>query len=57
MSLYDDFRNNPFINSIAALEKWTVSTKDKVPIDIKLFMYQGRICGATHNDELSLASL
>ena len=56
-SSYQTFRNNTFIDSIAHKEKWTVSTNKKVPIDMYMFMYRNVICGAIHNNDLSLVSL
>lgn len=56
-SNYPTFRNNTFIDSIAHKEKWTVSTNKKVPIDMYLFIYRDVICGAIHNNDLSLVSL
>lgn len=51
------FRNDTFIATIANTKKWTVSTNQKVPIDMHLLITQGRISGALFNDETSLVSL
>lgn len=55
--IYYSFRNNPFIASIAANERWTVSTSQKMPIDMYTFINKGIISGAVYNNELSLVSL
>lgn len=57
MDQYDAFRTNPFISGIAAKERWTVSTADKVPIDMYALEYKGIVAGAKFNNELSLATL
>lgn len=54
---YEKFSNHPFIQSIAQNEKWTISTKDKMPIDMYELMYNKRIRGAQYSDNLSLTSL
>lgn len=54
---YTQFIQNPFIRTIAGTEKWTVSTKDKMPIDIKDLAYRNRLHGATFNNEISLGTL
>ena len=55
--IYDSFRNNDFISSIAANERWTVSTAQKMPIDMYIFINRGIVSGAIYNNELSLVSL
>ena len=55
--IYDSFRNNDFISSIAANERWTVSTSQKMPIDMYIFINRGIVSGAIYNNELSLVSL
>ena len=54
---YQAFRNHPFISSIADIKKWTVSTKDKMPIDMHTLIEKHRIAGAVFNNEQSLVSL
>lgn len=54
---YDGFRKDPFISTIASTKKWTVSTKDKMPIDMYELKYRGRVKGALYNNDLSLTSL
>ena len=54
---YAAFRSNPFISSIAGTKKWTVSTNQKVPIDIFKLKYRGVIAGAVYNSEPSLTTL
>ena len=55
--IYYSFRNNPFIASIADNERWTVSTSQKMPIDMYTFINKGIISGAVYNNELSLVTL
>lgn len=57
MSNQNDFCSHPFILFIAPNKKWTVSTKDKVPLDMFMWKYHGRICGAKFHDDASLVSL
>lgn len=54
---YEQFSNHPFIKQIANNEKWTISTKDKIPVDMYILMYRHYIAGAKYNDNLSLVSL
>ena len=54
---YENFSRHPFIQSIANTEKWTISTNTKMPIDMCELMYNHRILGAIHKDELSLVTL
>lgn len=42
----DYFINNPFIQTIADNERWTISTKKKMPIDMNCLRKEGRIVGA-----------
>ena len=54
---FDDFYNHPFIKSITDNEKWTVSDKDKKPIDMFAYKYRQQITGALFTDNKSLVSL
>ena len=42
---FPDFYNNEFIKTIAQNEKWTVSDKDKCPIDMHAFIHEQKIWG------------
>ena len=44
---FPEFYDNPFINSIRENPKWTVSDKDKRPIDMWVLVNEQRICGAS----------
>lgn len=57
MADYAAFRNNPTIDSLASKSKWTVSTKNKMPIDMYDLQYKGKISGAQFTNELSLVTL
>lgn len=46
---FPDFYNNPFIQKIAKNEKWTVSDKDKRPIDMHALIYEEKIWGLAYN--------
>ena len=54
---YIDFYNNKFIHSIAFNERWTISTKEKIPVDMKKIKYDGIVVGAKYTDERCLMSL
>ena len=41
------FRSHPFVSSIAGEKKWTVSTSDKMPIDMNYLKEYQRVIGAT----------
>lgn len=43
---FKDFRNHPFISSIASKERWTVSDNHKMPIDMYALLHEGKIAGA-----------
>ena len=57
----DFFASQPFIQTIAGNQKWTVSTKTKMPIDMARFMQENIIVGASFAGEnqplVSLPSL
>lgn len=55
--VFDDFYNNPVICAIADNERWTVSDKNKKPIDMFSFEYRNQIHGALFTNELSLVTL
>ena len=55
--IYQSFRNNPFVASIASNERWTVSTAQKMPIDMYTLINKGVVSGAIYNNELSLVTL
>ena len=44
---FPEFYNNPIIQSIAPVEKWTVSDKTKRPIDMKALIERQEIWGAS----------
>lgn len=46
---YPEFYNNSFIKAIAENEKWTISDKDKRPIDMKAFLEEGKVWGMSFN--------
>ena len=43
---FPDFYSNPFIKQISANEKWTVSDKDKRPIDMRALIDKRKVWGA-----------
>lgn len=51
------FMENPTIQRIAGNKRWTISDKNKMPIDMYMLMYRDTINGAAFNNELSLVSL
>jgi hypothetical protein len=54
---FSAFYTNPLIQSIKDRAKWTISDKDKMPIDMYALMVEHRISGALSTDENSLVSL
>lgn len=54
---FESFYNHPFIKSIASHKKWSVSDKNKRPIDIINYMTFNKISGAQTTDENSLVDL
>lgn len=54
---FPEFYNHPFIQSIAPIERWTVSDKDKKPLDMFEWIYRKRLVGAATTDSNSLISL
>lgn len=54
---FPEFYANPLIRSIAGIEKWSVSDKDKRPIDMFDLKTFGHIHGATWTDGRSLMTL
>ena len=52
-----DFLNHPFIQSIANNERWTISTRDKMPIDMYELIYRHNLTGALYHDRDSLVDL
>ena len=54
---FNHFYEHDIIKKLAKNEKWTVSDKDKIPIDLKLWIYQQKLCGAQFNNDLSLVTL
>lgn len=57
MQDYQAFRANPAIARLAERDIWTVSTKDKCPVDIYEFRTYHKLRGARYKNELSLADL
>ena len=54
---FPTFRENTFIQTIANDKRWTVSTADKVPIDMHILKYRNEIKGAFHASDLCLMTL
>lgn len=54
---YEQFRRTSFVTALADTPKWTVSTKQKMPIDLYALQYRHTISGALYPNELSLATL
>ena len=54
---YPEFYNNPVIKQIADDEKWTVSTADKIPVDMYVLRYHKKVTGALFQDSRSLCTL
>ena len=54
---YPEFYNHPVIRQIAADEKWTISTADKIPVDMYNLIYHRKVSGATFQDSRSLCTL
>ena len=54
---YASFISNPSIAAIAEKQKWTVSTSDKMPIDMHVLKCRNQITGAAYKNELSLTTL
>ena len=54
---FPKFRENTFIQTIANDKRWTVSTADKVPIDMHILKYRNEIKGAFHASDLCLMTL
>lgn len=42
---FPQFYNNPFVKQIAKIEKWTVSDKDKRPIDMHALIHEQKVWG------------
>ena len=49
--MYESFYNNPVIRHLSVNQRWTVSDKDKVPIDMTDLLYRGKVHGALMNEE------
>lgn len=56
-SLFPLFYNSDFIKSIADNCKWTISDKDKMPINIRKLIYEQKLEGATTQDDTCLMTL
>lgn len=54
---YDEFQNEPFIQTIKNNYKWTISDKDKRPIDFYKLIDEGLIVGAQKRDQSTLTTL
>lgn len=54
---YVRFRNTPFVARLASTPKWTVSTNQKMPLDMYAFKYRHIISGALYSNEDSLTTL
>lgn len=56
---YPLFYEHPFIKSISEIPRWTISTEDKMPIDINsfLFAHKYRLNNDPYKDSLSLTEL
>ena len=54
---FNEFYEHPFIKSIAHKKRWSVSDKNKVPIDMYALEHENKICGAQYRDERCLVDL
>lgn len=54
---FPEFYSNPIIQALAPLPRWTVSTKEKVPIDMRALLDEGQVHGARYADERCLAPI
>lgn len=54
---YNEFRQNPFIQSIQDNPKWTISDSNKMPLDMHILFDETKIKGAHFHDERSLVTL
>lgn len=52
-----EFRTNPLINSIKDEESWTISTNDKMPVDMKYLIETARVRGASFKESNPLSTL
>lgn len=57
MKNYQEFRSNPAIDALAGKRIWTVSTRDKCPIDMFEYLSFHKLRGAASHDECSLETL
>lgn len=55
--IFPEFYNNPLIQRIKNIPKWTISDKNKRPIDMRALKDYGEIRGAEHTDQNSLMTL
>jgi hypothetical protein len=55
--IFRDFYEHPFIQSIADREKWSISDKDKRPIDMNVLEYQHRVVGCNTAIPYSMTTL
>lgn len=46
---FPDFYNSAFVHELAGNEKWTVSDKDKRPIDMRALIERGKVWGVAYN--------
>ncbi len=56
-AVFPEFYNNPIIQDLSQTPRWTVSNKDKAPIDMRELMLTGRIHGAKEPNERYLVTL
>lgn len=56
-ALFPEFYTNPVVQLLADHPRWTVSDKDKMPIDMRQLMNEGRIWGAREISDTCLVTL
>lgn len=56
---FEEFIKNPVIEKLASQQRWTISSTDKMPLDVKLFLSSKgqKIQGAAFQNKHSLADL
>lgn len=56
-SVFPEFYDNPVIRDLGHTPRWTVSSNEKAPLDMRELMLTGRIRGAVHADDSCLVTL
>lgn len=57
LTRFPKFYHHPLIQELSHYKKWTVSTKDKIPVDMCVIRDYTQIKGAKYQDERSLVTL